>query len=74
MKYFNNIENLDQLRSQYKQLLKKWHPDNPTGDTAIMQEINNEYEKLFKQLKNKYENNTEDKTNYNRKIISWSCF
>ena len=28
MKYFNNISNLNELRSEYKKLIKKYHPDN----------------------------------------------
>lgn len=65
MKYFKNIGTLDQLRKQYKELLKKYHPDNG-GDLGAMQEINAEYDKLFKVLKDKHENKTADtETNYN---------
>lgn len=31
MKYFNNISTLEELRKQYKELLKKYHPDNTNG-------------------------------------------
>lgn len=27
-KYFNNVRTLSELRSQYKELLKRYHPDN----------------------------------------------
>ena len=55
MTYFRNINTLEQLRKQYKELLKQYHPDNPNGSTKATQEINAEYEQLFKQLKNKHE-------------------
>ena len=43
MKYFNNVSNLSELRKQYKDLLKKYHPDNANGSTEATQEINAEY-------------------------------
>lgn len=52
MKYFKDIKDLGDLRKQYKDLLKKYHPDNPDGSTQATQEINAEYDILFKQLKN----------------------
>ncbi len=55
-KYFENIRTLEELRKQYKELLKLHHPDNG-GSLETMQEINAEYDKLFKILKNQYENN-----------------
>lgn len=61
MKYFNNVGTLEQLRKQYKELLKQYHPDNG-GDLAAMQEINAEYDRLFKILKNKHESNTNNQT------------
>ena len=54
--YFNNIHTLEDLRKQYKELLKKYHPDNINGDTEITKQINTEYTKLFKALKDKHEN------------------
>ena len=62
MKYFNNISNLNELRSEYKKLIKKYHPDNG-GNVKIAQAINNEYEILFNQLKNKSETDTNNQTN-----------
>ena len=55
MAYFKNINTLEELRKQYKELLKQYHPDNPNGSTEATQAINAEYDKLFKQLKNKHE-------------------
>ncbi len=53
-KYFNNIQTLEQLRKEYKRLLKLHHPDNG-GTKEASQTINNEYEALFKQLKDRYD-------------------
>lgn len=47
MKYFNNVNTLEELRKQYKELLKMYHPDNPNGSTKATQEINAEYDGLF---------------------------
>ena len=58
MTYFKNVETLEELRRQYKELLKKYHPDNPQGSTEATQSINAEYDKLFKVLKNKHESKT----------------
>ena len=57
MKWFDEgIDNLNELRTIYKKLLIKWHPDNNADDTtSIVQEINAEYDVLFKRLKNSFE-------------------
>ena len=52
--YFNNVQTLDELRKQYKDLLKKYHPDNENGSEEITKAINTEYERLFKILKDKH--------------------
>ena len=41
--YFLNINSLEELKKRYKELALKHHPDRQGGDTATMQEINNEY-------------------------------
>lgn len=79
MKYFNNVSTLEKLRRQYKELLKKYHPDNPQGSTEACQEINAEYDRLFKVLKDKHESKpdkTTDSTNtkqtsYNDNKYDW---
>ena len=59
MTYFNNVCTLEELRKQYKELLKTHHPDNG-GNVAQMQEINAEYDALFKQLKDSHDGNATD--------------
>lgn len=60
MTYFKNVNDLQELRKQYKDLLKSFHPDCPGGSTAATQQINIEYAKLFKELKNRHESKTTD--------------
>lgn len=75
MKYFKNIETLQELRKQYKELLKTHRPDNG-GNVADMQEINAEYDKLFKLLKNKHESKQTStagaKADFNKKYYDFS--
>ncbi len=63
-KYFENISTLEELRKQYKELLKIHHPDNG-GNVSEMQEINSEYDRMFKLLKDQHENNNADQANTN---------
>ncbi len=60
-KYFENISNLQELRKQYRDLLKKHHPDNG-GNEETMKSINAEYDKLFKMLKDRHESKSADST------------
>ena len=53
MKWFNGINTITELRTKYRQLLKKYHPDNPCGSVEITQEINKEYDKIFDLLNKK---------------------
>lgn len=62
MTYFKSINTLEELRKQYRDLLKIHHPDNG-GNVSDMQEINAEYDKLFKALKDRHEKTTENKEN-----------
>ena len=57
-KYFINVNTLKELRKQYRDLLKKYHPDNVDGSTETTQAINAEYDKLFKVLKDRHESKT----------------
>ena len=58
MTYFRNVNTLEELRKQYKELLKQYHPDNANGSTEATQEINSEYDTLFKVLKDRHESKT----------------
>ena len=66
MTYFKNINTLEELRKQYRDLLKIHHPDNG-GNVSDMQEINAEYDKLFKVPKNRHESKTADNKESNAK-------
>ena len=56
-KYFKSIKSYDDLKNQYKKLLKENHPDNG-GDLEVMKEINVQYDALFQIWKNKKEAET----------------
>ena len=47
MAYFHNIHSLADLKKEYRRLALQHHPDKG-GDTAIMQQVNTEFERLFK--------------------------
>lgn len=47
--FFENCATLDALKAEYKRLAKQYHPDMG-GDTATMQEINNQYEAAFNRM------------------------
>lgn len=70
MKYFSKINTLEELRKQYKELLKKYHPDNANGSEEATKAINAEYDILFKALKDRHEqkqtnpNDSTDKSDY----------
>lgn len=71
--YFKNVQTLEELRSQYKALLKKYHPDNG-GSEEITKAINAEYEQLFHELKNRHatEAATADGTSYDNMKYDFS--
>jgi exodeoxyribonuclease VII large subunit len=50
MKFFTNCKSLDELKAEYRKLVKLHHPDRG-GDPEVMKAINNEYEKRFEELK-----------------------
>lgn len=73
-KYFKSVNTLEELRKQYKALLKKHHPDCG-GSEETTKEIIAEYEALFKKLEasDKYDKTDADQTKahnttYNTKI------
>ena len=77
-KYFSNVNTLEELRKQYRDLLKKYHPDNVNGSTEATQEINAEYDRLFKMLKDRHESKAtdgsqgNDKSDYNNMKYDFS--
>ena len=58
-KYFTEVKTIHELRKQYKDLLKKHHPDNG-GSEDVMKEINAEYDSLSKILSRETESGSED--------------
>ena len=52
MTYFQNIHSLADLKKEYRRLALQHHPDKG-GDTAIMQRVNTEFERLFDILQDK---------------------
>jgi hypothetical protein len=51
MKYFNNINTLDELKKEYRRLVMIHHPDRG-GNLETMKAINLEYEQRHEALKN----------------------
>ena len=53
--FFEGIETREQLKSAYRKLAMKYHPDHG-GDNATMAEINNQYDALDKILPSEGQN------------------
>ena len=53
--FFKGIETLEDLKRQYRTLALQNHPDRG-GDVEVMKAINNEYDKLFAQVKDTHKN------------------
>ena len=45
---FKGVKDENSMKKRYRDLLKIFHPDNLSGDTTIIQNINKEYEALKK--------------------------
>ena len=58
-KYFAEVKTIEELRQRYRELLKKYHPDNEGGSVEITQEINTEYDRLFEDLNEKKQTDKE---------------
>ena len=69
--YFSNPKTLEDLRKQYKDLLKKYHPDNPNGSEEATKDINNEYETLFKMLNDVHNQTSDDTTSQTYDNMKW---
>lgn len=59
-KWFKNVSNVEELRKQYRELLKKYHPDNAGGSVEATQKINAEYDRIFADLSK--ENKSDNKS------------
>ena len=72
MKWFKEINSLDELRKLYRKLVVKHHPDNG-GSEEIIKEINSEYDTLFKRLKNDFEHKEtyQNATNKQKQAYDW---
>lgn len=75
MTYFKNVNTLEELRKQYKELLKKFHPDNANGSEEATKTINAEYDSLFNILKDRHDTkqtNTDSKeSESNANMYDW---
>lgn len=54
-RHFAEVSTLEELKKEYKRLAMLHHPDLG-GDTETMKAINNEYDRLFEELKNTHKN------------------
>lgn len=45
--YFAHCADVAAIKSEYKRLALRYHPDRPGGDTATMQEINAQYKRAL---------------------------
>lgn len=48
--FFCGVKSASSLKKRYKELIKIFHPDNLSGDTVVIQKINQEYEELKKRI------------------------
>ena len=74
MTYFRNVGTLEELRKQYKELLKKYHPDKNKNDKStilVLYEVkkelennvvNRKYYRSFEPEKQEQENQEQDYT------------
>ena len=51
MKYFTDVNTIEELKSRFFKLAKELHPDNG-GSAEEFSAMRTEYEKLFERLKN----------------------
>lgn len=60
LKWFKDCKTLEDAKELYKKLCREYHPDlNENDTTETMKSINNEFEQIFKILKNKHRSETD---------------
>ena len=72
MNFFENVKTLDELRKEYRRLAMIYHPDKG-GDTALMQVLNNQYERLSKRLINSNTDFSEARKEYEQQVSEEMC-
>lgn len=66
MMWFNGVQTIEELRTKYRELLKKYHPDNDGGSVEVTQEINAEYDAVFAILSKEKQSDRENATYDNK--------
>ena len=46
LQFFKNVKNIDELNREFRKLVKKFHPDSPSGDQKTFIAVTEEYEHL----------------------------
>ncbi len=63
LKWFENCQNIEEVKELYKKLCREYHPDlNESDTTETMKSINNEFEAIFRILKNRHRSEDTDTT------------
>lgn len=72
MKWFKDVNSLEELRKLYRRLVMEHHPDNG-GSEDIIKEVNAEYDILFKRLKSDFEHKDtyKDATDKQKQAYDW---
>ena len=72
MKWFKDVNSLEELRKLYRRLVVEHHPDNG-GSEDIIKEVNAEYDILFKRLKSDFEHKDtyKDVTDKQKQAYDW---
>ena len=65
-RWFAEVKTVEGLRKRYRELLKKYHPDNENGSIEATQEINAEYDRLFSILSRENQSDSQSYTYDNK--------
>ena len=67
MKWFKDCKTIEEAKEIYKKLCRQYHPDlNESDTTEAMKSINNEFEQVFKTLKDKHKSESTNTTADNK--------